>query len=214
MNAGGPGEAAADPAAIGSAPAHQAADDLTADDLTADDLAAIERAMVRIRRNQTRRMLGRVMREQLGAPADLSHAMVVDAVEEAAAAPDRELTVGVVGEQLGIDPSRASRLVASAIAAGYVSRVASQQDARRIRLELTGEGRRLARQAREFRLALFDRLMEGWTSGERHEFARLLTKFTDAVATLRDRDAGAGRNVGGDTGGDPGGDPGGDTGRP
>ncbi|MEV7027364.1 MarR family transcriptional regulator, partial [Kitasatospora sp. NPDC093558] len=45
-------------------------------------LTAIERAMVRIRRNQTRRSLGKLVTAQLGRDVDLSHSVVVDAVEE------------------------------------------------------------------------------------------------------------------------------------
>jgi len=145
-------------------------------------LPAIERAMVRIRRSQTRRTLGRTLALDLGRPVDLAHVAVVDAVEEGPDHPGHEVTVGAVAERLGIDPSRASRLVADAIQAGYVLRVASQADGRRIRLELTDPGRQLAGTVHHHRQAFFARLTHDWTEQERHQFARLLTRFTHALA--------------------------------
>src|SRR5687768_7203128 len=93
-------------------------------------LAAVERAFVRLRRDMTRRNLGARMVRELGGDVDLSHLGVVDAVEEGPGAADGMVTVGMVGERLGIDPSRASRVVTSALQAGYVERVASQADGR------------------------------------------------------------------------------------
>ncbi len=137
--------------------------------------------MVRIRRSQTRRTLGRMLTRDLDRPADLAHVAIVDAVEEGPGRPGHEVTVGAVAERLGIDPSRASRLVADAIQAGYVLRVASQTDGRRIHLELTDTGRQLAHTVHDQRQAFFARLTHDWTEQERTDFARLLTRFTDAL---------------------------------
>lgn len=147
----------------------------------APTLAAIERAMVRIRRSQTRRTLGRLATRDLGQAVDPAQLDVVFAVDEGPDRPGQEVTVGLVAERLGIDPSRASRVVAAAIRAGHVRRVASQADGRRIRLELTEAGREVARAAHRSRRALYDRLMQGWPERDRRELARLLTRFTDAL---------------------------------
>jgi DNA-binding MarR family transcriptional regulator len=147
----------------------------------APTLAAIERAMVRIRRSQTRRTLGRLATRELGQAVDPAQLDVVFAVDEGPDQPGQEVTVGLVAERLGIDPSRASRVVAAAIRAGHVRRVASQADGRRIRLELTEAGREVARAAHRSRQALYDRLMQGWPERDRRELARLLTRFTDAL---------------------------------
>ncbi|MBV6696705.1 MarR family winged helix-turn-helix transcriptional regulator [Kitasatospora aureofaciens] len=140
-------------------------------------LTAIERAMVRIRRNQTRRSLGKYVTERLGRDVDLSHTVVVDAVEEESDHPGQEVTVGLVAERLAVDPSRASRLVAASVEAGYVRRVASQADSRRICLELTDDGRELAALSHRVRREYFGTITDGWSEQERSDFARLLTKF-------------------------------------
>jgi DNA-binding MarR family transcriptional regulator len=150
-------------------------------------LAAIERAMMRIRRSQTRRTLGRLATRDLGQNVDLAQLDVVLAVDEGPARPGEELTVGLVAERLGIDPSRASRMVAGAIRAGWLRRVASQADGRRIHLELTEAGREIAQAAHRSRQALYDRLMRDWSERDRGELARLLTKFTEALGGAGNR---------------------------
>lgn len=152
------------------------------DEEAAGPLAAIERGMVRLRRAMGRRTLGNLATRQAGVAFDLAHFSVVDAIEEGPPAPDAEVTVGLVAERLAVDPSRASRLVTAAIRAGYARRVASQADGRRIHLELTASGRRLAENGHRTRRERFDLAMAGWSAGDREAFARLLTRFADGLA--------------------------------
>jgi len=146
-----------------------------------DALAQIERAMVRIRRSQTRRTIGRLMERELGMRLNMAHSFVVDALDETSGIPGKEPSVGMVAERLGVDSSRASRMVADAIRGGYVRRVASQVDGRRMCLELTGAGRKLLKTASRFRRHFFSRVMASWSDGDCAEFARLLTKFTEPL---------------------------------
>jgi len=144
-----------------------------------DALARIERAMVRIRRSQTRRTIGRLMERELGIRFNMAHSFVVDALDEAKRDPGNEPSVGMVAEHLGVDPSRASRMVADAIRGGYVRRVASQVDGRRMCLELTVAGRKLLKTIGSFRRKIFSKVMASWSESDCAEFARLLTKFTE-----------------------------------
>ncbi|MBX6765921.1 MAG: winged helix-turn-helix transcriptional regulator [Actinomadura rubrobrunea] len=122
-----------------------------------------------------------------GRPLQLSNLMVVHAVAELSAAaenadgPGGEVTVGAVAERLEIDPSTASRLVGHAIDAGLVSRRPSPVDARRANLGLTEAGRRVRQVAERSRRAYLAGLMADWTSEERAQFARLLTRFAEAA---------------------------------
>jgi DNA-binding MarR family transcriptional regulator len=168
------------------------------DDDARRPLVAVERGMVRLRRGMSRRTLGTLATRGVEPPFDLAHFSVVDAVEEGAPPPAEaaegaeggepraggEVTVGLVGERLAVDPSRASRLVAAAVKAGYVERVASQADGRRIHLRLTAAGLELADAGHRTRQRHFDRAMAGWSADERREFARLLTRFADGMDRL------------------------------
>jgi DNA-binding MarR family transcriptional regulator len=141
--------------------------------------------MVRIRRSQTRRTIGRLMERELGTRFNIAHSFVVDALDETNGVPGNEPSVGMVAERLGVDPSRASRMVADAIRGGYVRRVASQSDGRRMGLELTGAGRKLLRTTSRFRRHFFSKEMASWPDRDCVEFARLLTKFTEPPQNMR-----------------------------
>jgi DNA-binding MarR family transcriptional regulator len=121
------------------------------------------------------------MEHQLGSLFNLAHSLVVDALDETRDVPGNEPSVGMVAEHLGVDPSRASRMVADAVRGGYVRRVASQADGRRTGLELTGAGRKLLRTTSSFRRRVFSKVMASWSESECLEFARLLTKFVEPL---------------------------------
>ena len=141
-------------------------------------LAAIEAAMVRIRRRQSRRSLARPAVEGMTEPVDLNTLAVVDAVEGGTSVGE-VVTVGFVADRLAVDPSRASRVVAAAVKAGYVVRVASQEDGRRSCLELTSAGRAAVEAAQLTRQEFYSRVLGRWPESEQREFARLLTKFVE-----------------------------------
>jgi DNA-binding MarR family transcriptional regulator len=127
------------------------------------------------------------MREQLtrstGKAPDLSQILVTEAVALARAEqPEQEVTVGVVAERLAIDPSTASRLVAETIAAGYLTRMPSQTDSRRICLEPTRAGEILVEQAHFYQQSVFEQITHQWPEQERQQFARLLVKFVASLA--------------------------------
>jgi DNA-binding MarR family transcriptional regulator len=121
-------------------------------------------------------------RSDAGQAAELSHILVTEAVAGGSVEVGREVTVGVVAERLGIDPSTASRLVAETIEAGYLARLPSQLDKRRLCLELTDRGRDLNAHAQAYQRAVFEHVTREWTADEQREFARLLIKFVAVVA--------------------------------
>ncbi|MFI0372867.1 MarR family winged helix-turn-helix transcriptional regulator [Actinomadura sp. 1N219] len=174
------------------------------EELTDPVLADIGAALFHLRRVWAKPDLMKRIRAQTPGerPLQISNLMVVNAVAalttaaEHADAPDApdaadaadessfEITVGAVAERLEIDPSTASRLVGHAIDAGLLSRRPSPVDARRANLALTEAGRRVKQVADRFRRAYLDELMTGWSTAERAEFARLLTRFADAAARV------------------------------
>jgi DNA-binding MarR family transcriptional regulator len=145
-------------------------------------IVRIDTAMTRIRRSMQKREQVSAIIGELDPALDLPRLDVIIAVmnwhpespEDAA----REVTVGTVAERLGVDPSRASRLVADVIDLGYIRRAASQADSRRIVLEATEKGTALSTAFRERKSAAMARGLANWTEDELKVFAGLIERFT------------------------------------
>jgi DNA-binding MarR family transcriptional regulator len=153
---------------------------------------AVERAMVAIRRSQSRRALARLATARHGAiPGDRqgstddgtsgASADVLDIIEEAEETGSAA-TVTSVAAALDIDQPRASKLVAAAVSAGLVRREADQADGRRSLLVRTMAGQRLSAQMHAFRQQVFGDAMADWSTADRAEFARLLSRFVESLA--------------------------------
>jgi DNA-binding MarR family transcriptional regulator len=169
--------------------AHEAQED--------DHVKAVERAMVAIRRSQTRRALNRLAeaRDPREAPGDTDESAVVggsaidvlDAIEAAEQA-GTPATVSGIAAALNVDQPRASKLVAAAVEAGVVRREADQADGRRALLVRTERGSALSEELHRFRRSVFATVMADWTDADRAAFARLLTRFVESLAGMTGRD--------------------------
>jgi len=144
-------------------------------------LFMVDRGMVRIRRSQSRRTIGRLMQQRLDRDLNLVAVSVADALQELAEAGVQRPTIGQMAQRLGIEPSRASRMSAAALRAGLVRRIASQSDGRRSHLELTREGSKALHMIQRFRMRFFAQLMADWSDQECAEFGQLLIRFTDLL---------------------------------
>lgn len=145
----------------------------------AEAVAAIDTIMAQVRRSMQRREFGRQILVQMGSDLELTHLDAISAIGWAP--PDQageEMTVGLLAERLGIDPSRASRVAADVVERGYVRRVASQADARRICLELTERGRRFTDAIRSNKWHLFARNLSQWSEHDLVTFAALFERFS------------------------------------
>ncbi|MEW1962612.1 MarR family transcriptional regulator [Microbacterium sp. NPDC077644] len=89
------------------------------------------------------------------------------------------LSVSELGEAIGVDQPRASRLVQQGVQRGLVQREADPEDARRTRIALTDDGRRIAKGMRGERRQLLSKALESFTDAEKAELARLLGKLAD-----------------------------------
>ncbi|MBP2321884.1 DNA-binding MarR family transcriptional regulator [Kibdelosporangium banguiense] len=134
----------------------------------------VERAMVAIRRSQSRRMLSRHM------AVDPAVFGVLDAVEEHGPSSVTDLA-----DALAVDQPRASRLVAKAVDEGFLVRQADQNDGRRSLVSLTASGRAQVDAAHSSRQEVFARAMANWSDNERTTFARLLTEFIAGIDSGR-----------------------------
>jgi DNA-binding MarR family transcriptional regulator len=148
----------------------------------------IDDTMVRLRQSLARREILRHAIADLGLDADIHHLMVAHAIHMGWH-QHGEVTVGLVAETLGIDPSRASRLVAEAVDEGIARRVASQADARRICLELTDKAHAMQDAIHSYKALMFSEALKGWDEEELVAFARLFEKFSNWVADTGPGDA-------------------------
>jgi DNA-binding MarR family transcriptional regulator len=152
-----------------------------------EHVKAVERAMVAIRRSQSRRALTRLAEGRDEAVSG-SSVDVLDAIEAAEQA-GTPATVSGIAATLNVDQPRASKLVAAAVEAGLVRREADQADGRRAPLVRTERGDALFEELHRFRRAVFATAMSDWTDADRAAFARLLTRFVESLAGITGRDS-------------------------
>jgi DNA-binding MarR family transcriptional regulator len=139
-------------------------------------LRAIERSITQMVRSMGRGQVGRGTERRLEGLVDFSHVRVIAALAECHEAKVTA-SVGQLARRMAIDPSRASRMAAKAIRAGYAKRLASQDDGRRTCVALTKKGEEFDNAIRDLRLRYFASHMKGWPEEDCKTFARLLSKF-------------------------------------
>src|SRR2546423_16383 len=92
-------------------------------------IRTIAHAMGRIARSMGRRDLGRQIERNVGGWVDVSFLAVIEAIDELSGSVGKP-TIKDVARHLDVHHSRASRLVKNTIRAGFIKRLASQEDAR------------------------------------------------------------------------------------
>lgn len=152
-------------------------------------LVEIDQIMQRIRRNAGRKEFANALLKSVDPQLDASHLDVIWTVVVGGKPPGGEVTVGMIAEKLLVDPSRASRLVAELVEMGYLRRVASQSDSRRICLELTDKGESFSLQFHRRKWEKMAKGMSDWTEDEVVTFARLLDRFTNWAKAAQESQA-------------------------
>jgi len=144
-------------------------------DAAIEDIVHIGQSMTRMRMITGRRLIARLAIAKVAPDIELSHLDVLDAVMRAS--EQGEVTVGTIAEAMRIDPSRASRIVADMVGRNVLQRAASQQDARRILVEVTPFGQRLLQELKAQKLAIIKDVIADWSAEEAEAFAGLFDKF-------------------------------------
>ncbi|MGG7517242.1 MarR family winged helix-turn-helix transcriptional regulator [Allorhizobium undicola] len=141
----------------------------------------------RLRLMMGRRLISRVALSRLGEGhgLELSHFDVVTFV--ARHQSRQAVTVGMVAEQMRVDPSRASRVVSELVKRGFLRREACQSDARRTIVRLSPEGEKLADYFASIRHEVVSRTLEEWDEAELALFEPLFDRF---IAAFEQRAAG------------------------
>jgi DNA-binding MarR family transcriptional regulator len=142
----------------------------------------IDGILQRWRRRMLKRELGQRALVDLDLRLDLAQLDVLMAIwapaNEFADDAGDETMVSTVAARLGIDPSRASRLVADVIAQGLARRAVSQRDARRTVVELTEAGLATVQAVRDYKFLVMGEFLQGWSAAEIATFVPLLERFS------------------------------------
>lgn len=138
-----------------------------------EDIRRIGNTMTRMRIMVGRRMIGRMALTKFAPGLELSHIDVLDILRRA----DGDVTVGAIAEAMRIDPSRGSRVVADMVGRGLLKRGVSQEDARRIVVEITPLGKSLLQEMRNTKMGIIQDVMDGWPAEDVETFARLFERF-------------------------------------
>ena len=107
----------------------------------------------------------------------VGHVLVLEAV--AASSVDGAAQIGAVAQELGLDRSNASRMLAAAVSAGLVTKTVSPQDARRTELAMTGAGKDLLGAARAWQEQTFVQLTAHWPAADARRFATYLMRLAN-----------------------------------
>jgi DNA-binding MarR family transcriptional regulator len=143
-----------------------------------DAVESIRRSLVTLRRLLQRKELAELWAAAFGEHTrlDYTELRLLDAVGLAEPA-----TVGEVAQLLGIDPSRASRLVAAAIRRGHLRRRLEPGDARKVVVEITRSGAALQRKGSDLTRARISLALGDWSAADRAAFAKSFDRFTAAM---------------------------------
>ena len=91
----------------------------------------------------------------------------------------RPATVGMVAEELAIDPSRASRLVADLVGRDLAVRVAAQDDGRKSPIELSKAGLKILGSVRDARWQMLAQIFGEWSEKDIRVFANLFDRYLE-----------------------------------
>lgn len=90
-------------------------------------------------------------------------------------------TIGLVAEEMCVDPSRASRIVADLVARDLLERGVAQEDARKSVLRLTPKGIETMRRFRDTKWAMLAQVFDGWTEAEIDSFSILFRRYAQSI---------------------------------
>ncbi|GAB1362695.1 hypothetical protein MASR1M32_19310 [Rhodobacter sp.] len=93
----------------------------------------------------------------------------------------QEPTVGLLAEELTLDPSRASRIAADLVERGLVARGVSQEDGRRSILNPTERGHALMQAFLGAKWQRNARIFADWTEDDIASFARLFARYSEGL---------------------------------
>lgn len=101
----------------------------------------------------------------------------------------QEPTVGLLAEEMSIDPSRASRIASELIARGYVERAAAQDDGRKSVLLITRKGNAAFEAVRDLRWTHMVEMFSDWSETDIARFSELFGRYVAGVLGVKPEEA-------------------------
>lgn len=89
--------------------------------------------------------------------------------------------LGAVAEELGVNPSNASRTCEKLVQRGLVRRVADAEDRRRVVLRVSPDGKRLLKKVMDRRRRLLAAVVDGMPAHEQVQLMAAMTAFNEAM---------------------------------
>ncbi|MFT4149581.1 MAG: MarR family transcriptional regulator [Paracoccaceae bacterium] len=151
----------------------------------ADSLMALDAANFQfVRRVQKGDVPNSLMREiGAGIEAVQFHALsAILRIEQGHARRAQEVTVGLLAEEMQVDPSRASRIAADLVDRGLIARAVSQQDGRRSVLVPTPAGRAVVEKFLHAKWRRIAAMFRDWPADEVQSFARLFARYSEGMS--------------------------------
>lgn len=146
-------------------------------------LIDLDGEMFRMMRSMVKGELPAQLMSELGAGLELAQFQALTAITRIQGGIGRceqqEATIGLVAEEMNVDPSRASRIVADLIAAGHVRRDVSQSDGRKSVLSLTETALSMFAAFRDLKWAKFLQVFAEWSDEEIQCFSRLFLRYNE-----------------------------------
>lgn len=129
----------------------------------------------------------RIIRE-LGIDLELSHFSSLTAISRIESGtdghPPRPATIGLLADEMNIDPSRASRIATDLIGRGYLRREAVQDDGRKTVLVLTDQAIAVFARFRERKWDKMLDLFRDWSEDDITRFSALFQRYTDSLREI------------------------------
>jgi DNA-binding MarR family transcriptional regulator len=145
------------------------------DNTAAKELAGGGPALFQLVRFWSRRWTAGVAQDSGSDAGHVGHVLVLEAID--AASHEGTAQIGTVAVELGLDRSNASRMLASAVSAGLVTKTVSPQDARRTELAMTPAGKEMLAAARAWQEQTFAQLVVDWPASDARRFASYLMRL-------------------------------------
>lgn len=142
-----------------------------------EDIVRISGIVARMRLLIGRRYIGRLAINRAGAGLELSHLDMLSLVRRLS--HTQEVTVGALAEQMRLDHSRVSRVVADLVKRGVLRREASQEDARRTLVTLTDEGIAWLDRMNVVKHEVIGQILSDWSQEDLELFADLYERFVE-----------------------------------